>query len=141
DKYIQTWRGELDTLLVFGALYSGIVAAFLVDSYKWLQPDSSDDMVTLLLHLSTQLANETNIAASLPAYSPSSAQIAINVLWFSSLILSLTSILLTIMVKQWLSEYTSPAGTASPRHTFAIRQARVDSLADWHINVIVDWLP
>ncbi len=117
------------------------MAAFLVDSYKWLQPDSSDNTVTLLLHLSAQLANETNTAASLPAYSPSPAQIAINVLWFSSLILSLTSILLTIMVKQWLSEYTSPSGTASPRHTLAIRQARVDSLADWHINVIVDWLP
>ncbi|KAE9403552.1 hypothetical protein BT96DRAFT_773362, partial [Gymnopus androsaceus JB14] len=141
DRYIQSWKTEMDTLLVFGSLFSAIVTAFVIESYTWLQADSTDNTVLLLLQISAQLANQSQEMAQLPSYAPTASQVAINICWFASLILSLTAILLAIMIKQWLSEYSWPTGTISARQTMAMRQIRVDSLYDWHLSTIVDWLP
>lgn len=118
------------------------MTAFVIESYAWLQADSADSAVFILLHISAQLANQTQEIAQFPSYAPTASQIVINVFWFTSLILSLTAILLAIMIKQWLSEYSWPnTGSISARHTLALRQIRIDSLYDWHLSTIVDWLP
>ncbi len=122
------------TVGIQGALYSAVVTAFLIESYKWLQADASDNTVLLFSQISAQMANQSQPAAFIPFYAPTSSQITINVLWFTSLVLSLSAVLLAIMVKQWLSEYSWPADTISARQTVAMRQIRVDSLYDWHIR-------
>ncbi|PBL04238.1 hypothetical protein ARMGADRAFT_912592, partial [Armillaria gallica] len=39
-------------------------------------------------------------------FAPTSSDVAINVVWFSSLVLSLTAVLMALLVKQWLFHYT-----------------------------------
>lgn len=63
-----------------------------------------------------------------------------NGLWVISLVLSLTTALLSVLVKQWFHQYaTMPSGT--PRDRSLIRQFRFSALQDWQVPLIVSTLP
>ncbi|CAK5263483.1 unnamed protein product [Mycena citricolor] len=115
---IDGWRSEMDGLLIFAGLFSGVVTTFIIDSYKTLNPDSGgqtvellSQTVTLLGQISQQLANMNNGTAvqdALPpatAFSPPTSSLVCNALWFTSLALSLSSALVATLVKQWAQEY------------------------------------
>ncbi|CAK5278477.1 unnamed protein product, partial [Mycena citricolor] len=51
-------------------LFSGVVAIFIIDSYKTLNPDSGGQTVALLTQISLQLANMQNGTAA--TYEPQS---------------------------------------------------------------------
>ncbi|EJD48825.1 hypothetical protein AURDEDRAFT_21678, partial [Auricularia subglabra TFB-10046 SS5] len=55
----DAYREQIDTLLVFAGLFSAIVTAFAVDSYKWLQADP-DPVILLAQLLSALQANNRN---------------------------------------------------------------------------------
>ncbi|EJD54850.1 hypothetical protein AURDEDRAFT_28079, partial [Auricularia subglabra TFB-10046 SS5] len=106
----QTYREQLDTLLVFAGLFSAVVTAFTVESYKWLSTDPTELSVELLRQAVGLLAQTQNQSTptAIPPPSPqlSSATIArINAYWFLSLTLSLSAALLGILCKQWVREY------------------------------------
>lgn len=66
----------------------------------------------------------------------------LNALWFSGLILSLTSASLCIMVRQWLNEYsTGLPGSKASRQVSRIRQYRLDNLKKWRVEDIVGTIP
>lgn len=66
----------------------------------------------------------------------------LNALWFSGLILSLTSASLCIMVRQWLNEYsTGLSGSKTSRQVSRIRQYRLDNLKKWRVEDIVGTIP
>ncbi|CAK5278377.1 unnamed protein product [Mycena citricolor] len=115
---IDGWRSEMDGLLIFAGLFSGVVTTFIIDSYKTLNPDSGgqtvellSQTVTLLGQISQQLANMNNGTAvqdALPpatAFLPPTSSLVCNALWFTSLALSLSSALVATLVKQWAQEY------------------------------------
>jgi len=93
-------------------LFSATVAAFIIESYKQLQPSSSDITVLLLAQISQQLAalssgNPISIPPDLPgqAFRPSASAVRVNTLWFLSLALSLTCALLATLMQQWVRRY------------------------------------
>jgi hypothetical protein len=92
-------------------LFSATVAAFIIESYKNLSPNSGNQTVTLLGQISQQLAGvplETaqNVTASINAsFKPTNSAIRVNVLWFLSLVLSLTSALSATLLQQWARRY------------------------------------
>ncbi|CAK5278203.1 unnamed protein product [Mycena citricolor] len=108
---IDGWRSEMDGLLIFAGLFSGVVTTFIIDSYKTLNPDSGSQTVVLLSQISHQLAimnNGTAVTDSLPplaAFSPPVSSLICNALWFTSLALSLSSALVATLVDQWAQEY------------------------------------
>ncbi|CAK5263547.1 unnamed protein product, partial [Mycena citricolor] len=108
---IDGWRDEMDGMLLFAGLFSGVVATFIIDSYKTLNPDSGSQTVALLTQISLQLANMQNGTAATdtlpPAtpFSPPVLALVYNALWFTSLALSLSSALVATLVKQWAQEY------------------------------------
>ncbi|CAK5263436.1 unnamed protein product [Mycena citricolor] len=115
---IDGWRSEMDGLLIFAGLFSGVITTFIIDSYKTLNPDSGSQTVVLLTQavallgqISLQLANMNNgtaMADALPpaaAFSPPASSLVCNALWFTSLALSLSSALVATLVKQWAQEY------------------------------------
>ncbi|EIW54952.1 uncharacterized protein TRAVEDRAFT_88278, partial [Trametes versicolor FP-101664 SS1] len=51
----KRWKSEMDTLLIYAALFSAILTAFNVGLYKLLRPDPMDDAVATLKQLSQQL--------------------------------------------------------------------------------------
>ncbi|KAK0183750.1 hypothetical protein F5146DRAFT_927124 [Armillaria mellea] len=89
SKTTSAWTEEMNTVLIFGALYSALVSAFLAVSYQFLREDPA--------------SNSTSLNSS---FTPTSSDVAINVVWFSSLVLSLTAVLMALLVKQWFFHYT-----------------------------------
>ncbi|KAK0472195.1 hypothetical protein IW261DRAFT_820498 [Armillaria novae-zelandiae] len=81
--------------------------AFTVESYQWLQPNSSNISAQLLLQISWQLSdpNATVQANAVTDFSLSHTSRWINVFWFLSLTLSLMTVVISILCKQWLQEY------------------------------------
>ncbi|KAF9046006.1 hypothetical protein BDZ89DRAFT_890077, partial [Hymenopellis radicata] len=138
----KDWKEDVDTLLVFAGLFSAVVTAFTIESYKWLEPDPADTSALLLLRISEQLANGANgtIASLSQDFSPTLADIRINVFWFLSLSIALVAALVGILCKQWLREFEKDAGL-SYRHGLALRQMRYEALKKWKVEDILSMLP
>jgi Family of unknown function (DUF6535) len=93
-------------------LFSATVATFIIESYKQLQPSSSDTTVLLLAQISQQLTalssgTPISVPSGLPSQSfrPSASAVRVNTFWFLSLVLSLTCALLATLMQQWVRRY------------------------------------
>ncbi|KAJ7208027.1 hypothetical protein GGX14DRAFT_455273 [Mycena pura] len=115
EKYdkalVDSWRGNMNGLLIFAGLFSAVLTTFIIESYKLL--DSTIDQNTLvLLHVSQQLANPGTPAFTLTDFNhppngplPPLSAFVCNILWFISLGLSLSSALTATLVDQWAREF------------------------------------
>ncbi|KAH9475124.1 hypothetical protein JR316_0012235 [Psilocybe cubensis] len=143
-KRCDSWNTEIQNLLIFAGLFSGLVTAFIIESYKTLQPDPNDDIVAILSSISQHISNSSNhsSAATLPSstFIPPRAAVRVNVFWFISLILSLTVILSGIITMQWLREHQAYTGQSS-KDMIAILNMRVESLEKWHVKNIITTFP
>ncbi|KAL1943677.1 hypothetical protein VTO73DRAFT_4122 [Trametes versicolor] len=157
DEMVERWNRVIDTYLVFAGLFSAILTAFNVQSYPLLQPGTPDP-VAILQQISLQLhsftVNPPFVNSTTPpavGSSPPSAAsgvnavprsaIWLNILWFSGLILSLTSALMGILVKQWLNEYVSLGVSGNSREAARLRQYRLNNLVKWRVEDIVILIP
>ncbi|KAJ7133952.1 hypothetical protein C8R43DRAFT_1133184 [Mycena crocata] len=113
EKYdkglVDTWKSDMQGILIFAGLFSASLTAFLIESYKTLTPDPADKMVLLLAQISQQLSASTNgsnfnIPLSVP-FTPPASSVVCNFLWFISLGLALTSALIATLVEQWAREF------------------------------------
>ena len=127
----ESWKGDTDGILVFVSpgpvslahihhlsrifktgLFSATVAAFIIESYQQLSPDSSDTTNALLTQISQQLANISNgtpltsvAVQSGQPFKPTASAVRVNVLWFLSLVLSLSCALSATLMQQWARRY------------------------------------
>ncbi|KAJ7855857.1 hypothetical protein B0H13DRAFT_1591714, partial [Mycena leptocephala] len=64
EKYdrglVESWRSDMEGMLIFAGLFSASLTAFLIESYKTLMPDSGNTTVLLLAQISAQLAASAN---------------------------------------------------------------------------------
>ncbi|KAI3605679.1 hypothetical protein WG66_011997 [Moniliophthora roreri] len=105
EDIAKGWQDDIDTLLVFGGLFSAVVTAFVIESYQWLEEDPADTTVTLLNKLIlVQVNGPQSISFEPTQFKPDASSIRINVFWFLSLIFSLTSALFGLLCKQWIRE-------------------------------------
>ncbi|THU88925.1 hypothetical protein K435DRAFT_678972 [Dendrothele bispora CBS 962.96] len=145
DEMCRGWKEDIDTLLVFAGLFSASSTAFLIESYHWLQNDPGDLTVALLHQITLQLANTTGSPPSNISlqglFSESSAAVRINTVWFLSLLLSLSTVSLGILCKQWLREHRRDTPTSSPKETLELRQIRSESFERWEIPIILAAMP
>lgn len=125
-------------------LFSAVVTAFVIESYKRLQPDPNTDVVNLLSRIAARLDDPSNATGSaIPTqahFSPSQSAIRLNIFWFLSLVLSLTTVLLGIICLQWLREHQHYQGT-TPKQSYAIFHMRAEALEKWHVPHIFTALP
>lgn len=75
-----------------------------------------------------------------PPYKPESKFIRINVLWFISLSLSLTTVLVGTLCMQWLREYRH-YDSLTHRDALLLRQMRYEGLLRWKVLTIISLLP
>ena len=122
----ESWKGDTDGILVFVSpgpvpfvhihhlkhilktgLFSATVAAFIIEIYKKLSPDSGDMTNALLTQISIQLVNISNgtpltsvAGKSGQPFRPTASAVRVNVLWFLSSILSLNCALSATLTQQ-----------------------------------------
>ncbi|KAJ7128769.1 hypothetical protein C8R43DRAFT_1210171, partial [Mycena crocata] len=64
EKYdkglVESWKSDMEGILIFAGLFSASLTAFLIESYKTLIPDPADKTVDLLARISQQLAASSN---------------------------------------------------------------------------------
>ncbi|KAJ7029423.1 hypothetical protein C8F04DRAFT_1288280, partial [Mycena alexandri] len=124
DKYgkplVESWKSNMEGMLIFAGLFSASLTAFLIESYKTLSPDSGGQTVKLLAQISQQLASASNGSTlSLPIsppsdpFNPSATSLICNALWFISLGLSLACALLATLVEQWARDFLHRVDTQS----------------------------
>lgn len=134
-------------------MFSAVVTAFTVESYKWLQPTPDDNSDLYLAHISRQLSsfvvaptviNSSTSAAALP---PEGAQsffspiaVPVNTLWVLSLTLSLLSAFFAIAVQQWLRQQRVPPDIPV-RKAVHLLSLRYRSLQSWQVPGIISLLP
>ncbi|KAJ3556450.1 hypothetical protein NM688_g2021 [Phlebia brevispora] len=149
DAFIEDCKDDIDTLLVFAGLFSAVLTAFNIESYKNLEQDSGDVSAAALVHISEQLssflinsqtANSSLSSFSLPDFKPPASAVRINALWFTSLVLSLISASLGMLVKQWLREYLK-GRYSSPQERIRVRHYRWEGLYRWRVFEIAAALP
>jgi hypothetical protein len=132
DKFdkalVETWKGDMDGILIFvrfhihidpfiyllshfrqSGLFSAVVTAFLIVSYPALQPDVPSINANLTAQVAIILARSANqsepVTPQLPAPNSRTAYLIINAFWFLSLAFSLTCALAATLVQQWSRTY------------------------------------
>lgn len=76
-----------------------------------------------------------------PELPPSASDIRVNCLWFLSLIFSLTTVLVGILVLQWLREHQRPRGDLAPQLAYSLLNMHTEALDRWFIPQIITFLP
>ncbi|KAJ3556557.1 hypothetical protein NM688_g1963 [Phlebia brevispora] len=149
DK-VRDCKEDVDALLVFAGLFSAVLTPFLILSYQSLQEDPQQTSVVLLRQITSQTSSYTlsngslnSTAPPLPPFSPfeaASTDVIINICWFASLILSLSTASFGILVKQWLREYLATDRTA-PDERIRILHFRSLGVQEWKLFEIAAILP
>jgi len=89
-------------------IFSAVVTAFIIEGYKSLRPDPADVSAVLLKAILLQLSNGS--LTDIPTIEDislrtDSSAIRIAILWFLSLVLSLSSALASTLLKQWARNF------------------------------------
>ncbi|KAK7677474.1 hypothetical protein QCA50_019587 [Cerrena zonata] len=146
---VEDVKEDIDTLLVFAGLFSAVITAFIIESYKTLQQQPEDTTNQILLQLSAQLAsltlsgnfaNSTIPAFTTPSFIPARLSVLVNTLWLLSLVFALITASLGILVKQWLHELMA-RDTQDPRQQVKIRFFREVGVQRWQVFEIAAALP
>ncbi|KZT62327.1 hypothetical protein CALCODRAFT_446138, partial [Calocera cornea HHB12733] len=147
ESAIEDWDKNMDVLLVFSALFSAVVTAFLVVSIALLSSNPSQQTVDALTVISAQLAALTAPgSAATPAYQapdsfvPATSSVVINIFWALSLTVSLFTSVLAMLAKSWLHKYSTGLSSA-PAEQARQRYWRYDCLVNWNVPAIVSALP
>ena len=130
-------------------MFSAVITALIVESYKNLQQQPEDLTNQLLMQLIIQVSqlsiNGTFSQSTLPdlvtpSFQKSRVTIVINTLWLLSLITALIAASLAILVKQWFHELLSYE-THDPMERLKLRFFREVGLERWKVFAIASLLP
>ncbi|KAI0763504.1 hypothetical protein BD413DRAFT_484052, partial [Trametes elegans] len=151
DHVTQRWKDEMDNSLLYATLFSAILTAFNIESYKLFQQSSGGGAEAVLL-VGQQSGQHSGLhdrfipAIINRAGSPespllsSSAVVLLNSLWFASLILSLASTSAVLLVKQWIYELTFGL-SGNSRSIAQLRQLRLESVRKWRVETFIILIP
>ncbi|CAE6434554.1 unnamed protein product [Rhizoctonia solani] len=148
EELVGGWNQSLDVLLVFAALSSAIVSAFIIESSHLLQEDPADVSAQTLLVISQTLmtlANNTQSAGLIPTptdtpFSPSRSAVAVNALWYLSLALSVSTSFLAILAKEWCHSFMT-GRTGHPCLQARRRQRKWTMIEHWKMRELILVLP
>ncbi|KAJ7572349.1 hypothetical protein C8J56DRAFT_842792, partial [Mycena floridula] len=147
EGMVARWKVLMDGLLLFAALFSAVVTAFIIEGYKTLSPDPSAMTVVLLYQISQQLSTITNTSTelniSLPDLnSPPTLAVITNIFWFLSLALSLTCALTATLIEQWASDYVRTIERReAPAIKARIRAYLFEGVENSNVAAIVEGTP
>ncbi|KAG1858525.1 hypothetical protein F4604DRAFT_1183773 [Suillus subluteus] len=112
DEFLEQYNGNMDIVLIFSGLFSAVSTAFIVAMESNLSPDPDDTTHALLSQLVQIGLGNFTAAGPTPAtpasnWSPSTANIRIQLIAYASLSMSLLAAFGAVLGKQWLGYYKS----------------------------------
>ncbi|KAG8980860.1 hypothetical protein FRB93_008903 [Tulasnella sp. JGI-2019a] len=136
-------NGNLDVLLVFAGLFSGVNTAFIVVALAALSAGPADQTNHLLRLLLTNGTSSALTSEELdPAsFVPSSAAVRQNCLFFASLGCSLVAAVGAVLAKQWLRYYQMTGQTGPLRQQTMRRTEKLLGAEVWGLAPVVEALP
>ncbi|OJT09204.1 hypothetical protein TRAPUB_14341, partial [Trametes pubescens] len=140
---VQAWNTDLDAILIFAALFSSVLTTFIIESYQSLRPDSTSTTLQAILY-EIQVARNASTLPPSPtpqSFKPPASAIRVNIYWFSSLIISLATALITILAKQWVNYLLAGLSRSVPANRARLRQYRTDGVHRWHLPAVLSVLP
>ncbi|KAG8757072.1 hypothetical protein FRC14_002405 [Serendipita sp. 396] len=145
QELIKEWNDNLSNLLIFAALYSAILAAFVIESMKKLEEDPQETARDLLMYIANQTfnaaRNRTLDQYEPTHFSPEKYIIIINGLLFASLSLGLVVGLVAIIILQWIIRYDSGLLRKNAKDRATTRQYRLEAMEYWQLPRIIALLP
>lgn len=148
-EMVERWKGEADSILVFAGLFTAVVSVSLVESYKWLSPDSGDETVAqlnvaidLLTQTSQQFYNNSHgipvqsVAVAIsPPFQLTSDVLAVNVLWFNALVISLGCAIIATLIQKWARRFLAlTQGRGTPAQRARVRSLLSNGLIKFRAN-------
>ncbi|TFK88769.1 hypothetical protein K466DRAFT_488296 [Polyporus arcularius HHB13444] len=140
---VEAWNDDLDSILIFAALFSAVVTTFVVESSHNLKVDDSAELLRAVLLEMKAARNASGLNSGPPvpaAFTVTGSALRVNAYWFSSLVISLATALITILAKQWVNYLLaglSPVPSIGARH----RQYRIDGMHKWKLPTVISILP
>ncbi|KAF8601453.1 hypothetical protein BDV93DRAFT_419075, partial [Ceratobasidium sp. AG-I] len=121
---------------------------FVLESSKNLKPDPAESTAATLLLISQTLFAMSNqptvvptpIAPEPTTFAPSGSAVAVNVLWFTSLILSVSVTLIAMLAKEWAHLFMV-GRTGMPMEQARKRQKRFEGMKAWKMAGVITALP
>ncbi|KZS88965.1 hypothetical protein SISNIDRAFT_469673 [Sistotremastrum niveocremeum HHB9708] len=123
---VDEWIKRLDVSLVFIALFSAILTAFLIPSIQNLFPVSNDTPASV------------NSPDSLPPLPPIPVQ-DVCILFYLALILSILDAVLSVLGRQWMSKLITPPNAKTYRERLLLHRARENTTLPW-LAILVEGL-
>ena len=119
-----------------------MVTAFVLDSYKSLETSTNGDSPTTSIVLRHLLpTSEIQLATSSENNKMHVIAVWINILWFSSLVTSVSSAFLAILTKEWLADLLDGRNDAHMGTRGRQLQLRFDSIQKWSLSQVLPLLP
>ncbi|KAH6903216.1 hypothetical protein BKA70DRAFT_1031124, partial [Coprinopsis sp. MPI-PUGE-AT-0042] len=130
----EVWKTGLESLLIFAGLFAGVITSFLGESRKKLRLGYQE---ALLLDIRSALRNER---PSDVAYQPTTDQLWVNGLWFTSLLVTLFSAIVAVLARSWLVSYVpiSNRKEAKDAHKRWILDERAER---WKLQKVITVIP
>ncbi|KAG8917494.1 hypothetical protein FRC02_003078 [Tulasnella sp. 418] len=139
---LRGWNDSLDVLLIFAGLFSAVNTAFIIESYKGLNPDPAETTNTLLRILIAH--RNDNITLTAEDFHPTElnpSALSTNYIFFASLYSSLSAAFGAVTAKQWLTEYSHKGPAKAPHDLGLHRIMKFRGLERWHFQFVIDLLP
>ncbi|KAH9990782.1 hypothetical protein BJV77DRAFT_947056, partial [Russula vinacea] len=134
ETTVNTIKDDMNGVLIFAGLFSGVLTAFIIDRNQNLQPNPAQQSA-YLLQQSTVLLNQishqltslgaefpSNLSLPGPTFSPSPSDVRVNIYWFSSLLFSLSAALLATLIQRWARDHMNIFQYSDPLKVARIRQ-------------------
>ncbi|PVF96695.1 hypothetical protein CPB86DRAFT_498222 [Serendipita vermifera] len=143
NELVKDWTSSLNFLLVFAAIFSSILSAFIIESKKMLEQDPADVMVDALIFFINNTANGTHTPYSTPSFSAPPYAVSVNCLFFASLSASIIAALASVVSLQWVAEYDAAVSRSgsSPEDRVKRRQFRYGGMETWKMKEVIAALP
>ncbi|KAF8599028.1 hypothetical protein BDV93DRAFT_592334, partial [Ceratobasidium sp. AG-I] len=150
-ELVEGWNGSATTFLSksrLSVLTDAYICRMLIESSKQLQRDPADVTANTLLFIAQTLVilsnngtvPTTTVLNTGPAFVPTASSVWVNMLWYTSLSLSVAVSLIAMLSKSW--SYSFMSGRSGSKYQQAHRrQQRWDGLKAWKMNEVLTYLP
>ncbi|KAG8810582.1 hypothetical protein FRC17_002868 [Serendipita sp. 399] len=148
-NFIRSWERGLNGIMVFAALFAGVVSTLLIDSKQLLHPEPEDATHNLLYFLAKQTTNHTDTlpkdldpAVAADSFKPPTWAVIVNACLLTSLTFSVLAALGAIVCLEWVLEYNEPPESAPSIEDQALRRHfRFKAMKTWYMDSLIATLP